>query len=144
MKRSADLFAWVLSTQLMAPTNEAQTFKVPCHSTQHHGTRFLEVPHGLIARSSQDTTFSELSNLSNELRIAGSITFEEDGASTSSTFTRSLNAFWLRNKGAIFILLAQFFSSCMNLATRILENPGSHGSGMHPFQVIRLLPAFGP
>ena len=47
----------------------------------------------------------------------------------------TLDAFWLRNKGVLFVLLSQFFGSCMNLATRILENAGEHGRGMHPFQV---------
>ena len=36
----------------------------------------------------------------------------------------ALHAFWLRNKGVLYVLLSQFFGSCMNLATRILENSG--------------------
>ena len=50
---------------------------------------------------------------------------------------RSLQNFWIRNKGVALVLLSQVFGSGMNVAARILETEGSHGKAMHPFQVRR-------
>lgn len=46
-----------------------------------------------------------------------------------------LDAFWLRNKGVLLVLLAMVFGSGMNVAARLMETDGSHGKAMHPFQV---------
>jgi hypothetical protein len=47
-----------------------------------------------------------------------------------------LDAFWLRNKGVILVLLAMVFGSGMNVSARLMETDGSHGKAMHPFQVL--------
>ncbi len=46
-----------------------------------------------------------------------------------------LDAFWLRNKGVVLVLLAMVFGSGMNVTARLMETDGSHGKAMHPFQV---------
>lgn len=46
----------------------------------------------------------------------------------------SLRAFYQRNKGLAYVLLAQVFGVLMNVTTRLLEIEGNHGAGMHPFQ----------
>ncbi|KAF7512423.1 hypothetical protein GJ744_001358 [Endocarpon pusillum] len=47
-----------------------------------------------------------------------------------------LDAFWLRNKGVVLVLLAMVFGSGMNVAARLLETDGGHGKAMHPFQIL--------
>jgi hypothetical protein len=46
-----------------------------------------------------------------------------------------IDAFWLRNKGVLLVLLAMVFGSGMNVVARLMETDGSHGEAMHPFQV---------
>ncbi|USW58574.1 Putative EamA domain-containing protein [Septoria linicola] len=47
-----------------------------------------------------------------------------------------LGASWLRNKGLVLMLIAQFFGTLMNVTTRILEVEGNGGKGFHPFQIL--------
>lgn len=47
-----------------------------------------------------------------------------------------LTASWIRNKALALMLLAQMFGTSMNVLTRILEQEGNSGKGMHPFQVL--------
>jgi len=47
-----------------------------------------------------------------------------------------LQAFWIRNKGLAFMLIAQVFGTLMNVTTRLLEVEGNNGRGMHPFQIL--------
>ncbi|KYG44728.1 hypothetical protein M433DRAFT_39635, partial [Acidomyces richmondensis BFW] len=47
-----------------------------------------------------------------------------------------LQAFWIRNKGLAFMLIAQIFGTLMNVTTRLLEVEGNNGKGMHPFQIL--------
>ena len=44
--------------------------------------------------------------------------------------------FWAKNKGLALVTLAQLFGVMMNVTTRLLEMDGSHGAGMHPFQIL--------
>lgn len=53
-----------------------------------------------------------------------------------SPLMRRLHNLWITNYGAFLVLLAQFFGSVMNLATRLLETAGEHGTPMHPFQIL--------
>nr|OQO18785.1 hypothetical protein B0A51_13757 [Rachicladosporium sp. CCFEE 5018] len=48
----------------------------------------------------------------------------------------ALAAFWLRNKGLAYMLLAQVFGTMMNVTTRLLEIEGNHGKGLHPVQIL--------
>lgn len=51
----------------------------------------------------------------------------------SPSGTRS---FYQRNKGLVYVLVAQIFGVLMNVTTRLLEIEGNRGAGMHPFQVL--------
>ena len=51
------------------------------------------------------------------------------------TWRGRLHAFWIRNLGLLFMLIAQVFGTAMNVTTRILEIEGNDGKGFHPFQV---------
>ncbi|KAG7004819.1 hypothetical protein G7Y79_00023g054030 [Physcia stellaris] len=44
--------------------------------------------------------------------------------------------FWVRNKGLVLVVISQAFGALMSLTTRLLETEGSHGSSMHPFQIL--------
>ena len=52
-----------------------------------------------------------------------------------STWSGRWEAFWSRNRGLALVMLSQLFGALMNVTTRLLELDGSHGKGMHPFQV---------
>lgn len=45
-------------------------------------------------------------------------------------------AYWVRNKGLAYMLLAQVFGVLMNVTTRLLEVEGNKGEGLHPFQIL--------
>lgn len=47
-----------------------------------------------------------------------------------------LRAFWIRNLGLFYMLLAQVFGTIMVVTTRYLEVFGNNGKGFHPFQVL--------
>jgi hypothetical protein len=47
-----------------------------------------------------------------------------------------LTAYWVRNKGLAYMLLAQVFGVLMNVTTRLLEVEGNKGEGLHPFQIL--------
>ncbi|KAK4575154.1 hypothetical protein LTR86_001006 [Recurvomyces mirabilis] len=47
-----------------------------------------------------------------------------------------LHAFYVRNLGLGYMLLAQVFGTLMNVTTRLLEIEGNNGKGMHPFQIL--------
>ena len=48
---------------------------------------------------------------------------------------QKVDGFWAKNKGLMLVILAQLFGALMSVTTRLLETDGSHGHGMHPFQV---------
>lgn len=48
----------------------------------------------------------------------------------------SLREFWDTNYGVFLVLVSQMFGVFMNISTRLLETPGSHGAPMHPFQIL--------
>lgn len=52
-----------------------------------------------------------------------------------TTWRGKAQAAWSSNKGLALVMLAQLFGVMMNVTTRLLEMNGSHGAGMHPFQV---------
>ena len=54
-----------------------------------------------------------------------------------TTWKRKAKASWASNKGLALVMLAQLFAVMMNVTTRLLEMDGTHGAGMHPFQVCR-------
>ena len=57
-----------------------------------------------------------------------------------SLWRARLDAFWIRNKGVLMVLLAELFSAFMITATRLLETEGAGSkAGMEPFQVFLFL-----
>ncbi|KAG8622886.1 hypothetical protein KVT40_001274 [Elsinoe batatas] len=53
-----------------------------------------------------------------------------------STWKAKIKAFWWKNLGLLYMIIAQFFGTAMNVTTRFLEVEGNHGQGLHPFQVL--------
>lgn len=51
-------------------------------------------------------------------------------------FRATLRALWIRNLGLVYMLVAQFFGTLMNVTTRLLEVEGNGGRGFHPFQIL--------
>lgn len=122
--------------------------------SRSHG-QYLEIPLQTSRpnrRPSLDSTYSELSELSinsAELHHGGhhrpllSPPNNHDHRLRSLSpappvrrrgFRGYIDAFWLRNKGVVLVLLAMVFGSGMNVAARLMETDGSHGKAMHPFQ----------
>lgn len=54
----------------------------------------------------------------------------------STSWKGKFEVFWAKNKGLALVTLAQLFGVMMNVTTRLLEMDGSHGAGMHPFQIL--------
>lgn len=129
----------------------------PASSSSHHVNKlkpsnsFLTVPqHPQLRRASIDSAFSgsdvsELSFGSTELdsvRHEGLIRTLSNASSTFVNFPSPMTwrtkaeELWVANYGAFLVLLSQMFGCMMNIATRLLETPGSHGEPMHPFQIL--------
>lgn len=53
-----------------------------------------------------------------------------------TSWNGKFEVFWAKNKGLALVTLAQLFGVMMNVTTRLLEMDGSHGAGMHPFQIL--------
>lgn len=105
-------------------------------------TQYLGVPGSRQRRSSLESSFSELSELSffsDEIRNTRSFASDNAGNTSSvpgSGFKGYARSFWVRNKGLFLVLAAMFFGSGMNVGTRLLETPGPHGAPMHPYQIL--------
>ncbi|PGH30748.1 hypothetical protein GX50_06468 [[Emmonsia] crescens] len=56
--------------------------------------------------------------------------------SPAQSWRRKLRHTWLMSKGMLMVMLAQFFGASMSVMTRTLVLDGSHGEGMHPFQIL--------
>jgi drug/metabolite transporter (DMT)-like permease len=105
--------------------------------------QYLGIPGSLKRRSSLQSNFSELSELSflsDEIRNARPLpasNYDRDFASAPVRGYRAhARSFWIRNKGMILVLAAMFFGAGMNVGTRLLETPGPHGAPMHPYQIL--------
>lgn len=111
----------------------------------------LKVPeHRPLRRASADSAFSgsdlsELTFSSTEIGSTyngGLIRTLSNASSTianlsgTSTWRIKAQELWVANYGAFLVLLSQMFGCAMNIATRLLETPGSHGEPMHPFQIL--------
>jgi len=60
---------------------------------------------------------------------------EKELADETSPRKAKLKAFWVRNLGLLYMLVAMLFGSLMSVTTRKLEIEGGGGKGFHPFQV---------
>lgn len=131
---------------------------VPSASSSNHkietlksSDTFLTVPlHHPLRRGSIDSAFSgsdisELSFGSTELGSNHDEGLIKTLSSVSATFANIPSSprwrtkvleLWIANYGAFLVLVSQMFGCVMNIATRLLEIPGSHGEPMHPFQIL--------
>lgn len=110
----------------------------------NHGQQYLVAPSTNSIRTSIDT-FSDISTYSadneNERLTGGPSAMGASPRGTSRspasprTWRGKWETFWSKNKGLALVMLSQFFGALMNVTTRLLETDGSHGKGMHPFQV---------
>ena len=134
------------STVVASPSSWKENLKpsdglTPPTSRQHS---YLDVP---SFRPSFDSTHSELSELSfhsDELQgrypLIPSIPYDAALASKRlpppSCYRTAWDSFYYTNYGALLVLASQGFGVGMNICTRLLETPGSHGAPMHPFQIL--------
>ena len=120
-------------------------------SPRHNATpaaSYLDIPSASFRRSSTssfDSAFTDLSELSitsadlqphHPLINSHDLLSSQRPLTLKSRISSKLHQFYHLNYGALLVLLAQFFGTLMNLSTRILEHPGPHGPGMHPFQIL--------
>ncbi len=107
---------------------------------------YLDVPlQSAFARSSD--TISDLSTYSadneNERRPGRLLTSSgvrrlpsRSPVPAPTSWKGKSEVFWAKNKGLALVTIAQLFGVMMNVTTRLLEMDGSHGAGMHPFQIL--------
>lgn len=128
------------------PTSGSQGSEPAAHNGKPaaQAKPYLDVPlQSTFARSSD--TISDVSTYSpnneSERQTARLITVYGDSRLPSwspvplKTLKGRVRAFWITNKGLALVILAQLFGVMMNVTIRLLEMGGSHGPGMHPFQV---------
>lgn len=110
-----------------------ETFLAKSPSNERH----LNIPSARRVRSVSPGNLSLLSVSSHGILDTG---FAEEDEPASHGFLQGwredIRAFWHRNIGLALVLLSQFFGTCMNITTRILELEGNNGKGLHPFQVL--------
>ena len=106
--------------------------------------RYLSAP---VAQHSRPLSPDALSNLSadefEQLQPSHPVTWpsysdDPTGKPPPSLigWRNKLAAYWIRNKGLAYMLLAQVFGVLMNVTTRLLEVEGNKGEGLHPFQIL--------
>jgi drug/metabolite transporter (DMT)-like permease len=134
--------------QLNVPAGSSQSSSSDASYSQTKKERILKnqwlgVPGPQKRRSSLESSFSELSELSflsDEIRNARPPLASDHGGGIASApakgFKGHIRSFWIRNKGMLLVLAAMFFGSGMNVGTRLLETPGPHGAPMHPYQIL--------
>lgn len=135
-----------LSASSSSTPKASRLFPVPNESK---GQAYLDVPAfhrpSRPSRPSIDSSFSELSELSihlNELQSTRPLirSFSQDDApqprSLWARLLAGLHKFYVINYGAMLVLIAQMFGTGMNISTGLLEQDGTHGKAMHPFQIL--------
>ncbi|KIW27272.1 uncharacterized protein PV07_07026 [Cladophialophora immunda] len=131
-------------TTVVASPSSSKSIPPPISAAGHRSS-YLDVP---SFRPSLDSTYSELSELSfhsNELQAVHPLvrSISRDGAPSMSAdpppqsrLRAAWDSFYVTNYGALLVLASQAFGVGMNISTRLLETPGSHGEPMHPFQIL--------
>lgn len=110
-----------------------------------NGRLLLHVPLDSSVRPSLDS-FSDFSTHSRDRHsdseryaaqpvVHGEAWLHSRSPSSRKTWKHSKDEWWARNKGLVLVIFAQSFGALMSVTTRLLETDGSHGAGMHPFQV---------
>ena len=128
-----------------AASSQHSSTDTPDSETKEEGVlrnQYLGVPGSRQRRSSLESSFSklsELSILSDEIRSTRHPFKDDDadaGLSAPNDFSSYMRSFWVRNQGMLLVLGAMCFGSGMNVGTRLLETPGPHGAPMHPYQIL--------
>jgi len=70
------------------------------------------------------------------LAVSSGVRLPSRSPAPPTTWKAKTAVFWVKNKGLALVMLAQLFGVMMNVTTRLLEMDGSHGPGMHPFQIL--------
>ncbi|KAK5079850.1 hypothetical protein LTR70_009157 [Exophiala xenobiotica] len=138
----------ISSVSTVVPSASSSNSKI---ETLKSPNTFLTVPsHYPTQRGSIDSAFSgsdisELSFGSTEFGSSHDEGLIKTLSNVSATFAnfpspprwriRALEL-WDANYGAFLVLVSQMFGCVMNIATRLLEIPGTHGEPMHPFQIL--------
>ncbi|OAP61134.1 hypothetical protein AYL99_03335 [Fonsecaea erecta] len=124
------------TTVVASPSSSRSIPPLPSSATNQRPS-YLDVP---SFRPSLDSTYSELSELSfrsNELQavhpLVRSISHDSP---PHSRWRAAWDSFYVTNYGAMLVLASQAFGVGMNISTRLLETPGTHGEPMHPFQIL--------
>lgn len=110
-----------------------------------NGRTLLDVPLESSMRPSLDS-FSDFSTYSRDHHsgsergaaqplVDGEARLHSRSPSSRKAWKHSKDEWWARNKGLVLVIFAQSFGALMSVTTRLLETDGSHGAGMHPFQV---------
>ena len=106
---------------------------------------YLDVPlETAFARSSDTISDVSIYSADNEnerrtgrlLYLSGNYRLPSRSPAPPTTWKGKLDIFWLKNRGLALVMLSQLFGVMMNVTTRLLEMDGSHGAGMHPFQIL--------
>lgn len=133
----------------LAPLRQGLEYSSPSHDKPKtkgtNGRTLLDIPLESSLRPSLDS-FSDFSTYSldyhsdNERRAAQPLVHRDSRLHSRSpgsrkTWKRSKDEWWARNKGLVLVIFAQSFGALMSVTTRLLETDGTHGAGMHPFQV---------
>ena len=71
-----------------------------------------------------------------ENQVNGGLRVPLQSPSPPRGWRAKLRAFWIRNLGLAYMLLAQIFGTLMNVTTRLLEVEGNQGKGLHPLQIL--------
>ncbi|KAF2155559.1 hypothetical protein K461DRAFT_221085 [Myriangium duriaei CBS 260.36] len=112
-------------------TLEKPTSPAPLSTNNTKG--YLDVPPYVPSRTPSPGILSHLSadewHTLNESAKYGSL---QDPA----TWKHRCHAFYIRNLGLFYMLIAQLFGTAMNVMVRYLQVEGNKGKGMHPFQVL--------
>ncbi len=125
-----------LDLQLSEGLIESATKQNQTAAKNSNSRRYLDAPASDRSGESNDT-LSEVSSLSLDYQADN----ENNRPLTKSlavnhTWRRKVDTGWARNKGLVLVTLSQLFGALMGVTTRLLETDGTHGPGMHPFQVI--------
>lgn len=94
---------------------------------------YLHVQPDILSRPSSPGT---ISNISVEEWQHLTRSAKQGSLRDPKTWRRRWDAFWLRNLGLFYMLLAAVFGTAMVVTTRFLEIQGNKGKGMHPFHVL--------
>lgn len=142
MKAAIGERAYSSTLALDAPPSIAANGKT---SKPNPNSPYLNVPlHSAFARSSDTISDISIYSADNEnercrgrlLTVSPNIRLQSRSPAPPTTWKGKTQVFWVKNKGLALVMLAQLFGVMMSVTTRLLEMDGSHGPGMHPFQIL--------